>query len=486
MRLPRDSEITLARRLVLVVGLAYLAAQLLAFSLDRPPSWDEAIYLSQITPEAEALPFVPSRARGITFLALPVLQLGGSLSLLRLFLAAASTAALIGAFRTWVPVVGVGAVAAALLFAGSWPVLFYGSELMPNLWMALTGVAATAVLARRLADRESRYDELVAGGLVAVAALIRPLDAVVLTAVLVLLPIVVRRATVSWTVHLALGLVAGWAPWLVEMTARAGSPGKAFAAAARLGHTGRLSLFENVRQYLALSDGPSIGPVADPDVPLSGLLWLIGFVVLVILGVQASSRRGFLLSLMAAMAAGIALATGYIVLTDAQAPRFLLPALALLSVPAGLGLATIVAGIGSRDRADGVRFAGRVVASILVIVWTVAQVRIAARVEAGVTGQRGSAQRAGLEVRSLAAGEPCQVFSEASFPIVGFAAGCRAAPLGKVLAAWKHRSDPVERHERRVFLVLHRTRPIVAPEGTTLLGEIPSQGELRWYVYGER
>ena len=59
MRLPRDSEVALARRLVVVVGLAYLAAQLIAFSLDRPPSWDEAIYLSQVAPGAEPLPCVP-------------------------------------------------------------------------------------------------------------------------------------------------------------------------------------------------------------------------------------------------------------------------------------------------------------------------------------------------------------------------------------------------------------------------------------------
>src|SRR5687768_13928234 len=127
MRLQRDPEIALARRLLLVVGLAYLAAQLLVFSLDRPPSWDEAIYLSQVAPGAEALPFVPSRARGITFLALPVLQLGGSLPQLRVFLAVASAAALIASFRMWVPVLGLGAVAAAVLYAGSWPALFYGS-----------------------------------------------------------------------------------------------------------------------------------------------------------------------------------------------------------------------------------------------------------------------------------------------------------------------------------------------------------------------
>lgn len=81
-----------ARRLILLIGLAYLTTELVLFSLDRPPSWDEAIYLSQVAPGAEPLPFVPSRARGITFLALPVLQLGGSLSHLRLFLAVASAA----------------------------------------------------------------------------------------------------------------------------------------------------------------------------------------------------------------------------------------------------------------------------------------------------------------------------------------------------------------------------------------------------------
>ncbi|HEX4941841.1 MAG TPA: hypothetical protein VFW51_04845, partial [Actinomycetota bacterium] len=177
---PKDDEIALARRLLLVVGLVFLVAQLVVFSLDRPPSWDEAIYLSQVTPGAEALPFVPSRARGITFLAAPVRQRGGSLVHLRLFLVVASAVATTTAFRSWAKVIGSGAVAAAVLFAGAWPALFYGSELMPNLWVALTVVAATAILARRFMAGEGRYDELLAGGLVAVAALLRPLDAVVL------------------------------------------------------------------------------------------------------------------------------------------------------------------------------------------------------------------------------------------------------------------------------------------------------------------
>ena len=485
MDLPKDAEIAAVRRLVVLVGMGYLIVQLFAFSFDRPPSWDEAIYLSQVNPGAEPLPFVPSRARGITFLAIPVLQAGGSLLQLRFFLAVASAVALIASFRAWAPVVGLGAVAAALLFAGAWPTLFYGSELMPNLWVALIAVAVTAVLARRLARGEGHYDELIAGGLVALAALIRPLDAIVLTSALLLVPIAVRRATASWTVHLLLGLAAGWAPWLVEMTARFGSPGEAFAAAARLGHTGRWSLFENARQYLALSDGPSIGPVGAPEIPVSGLLWFVGLAILVVLGVRASSRKGLLPSIVVPMAAGIVLAAEYVVLTDAQAPRFLLPGLALLSVPAGSGLVSIATTIRDRDRADPIRIAAAG-ASLLVIVWAVVQIGIGAKVEAGVIGQRATAEQAGLEVRRLAVGEPCHLYSEASFPIVGLSAGCRAAPLGKVLGVWRDRADRLARDDVRTFLVLYRTEAMPQPEGIALVAEIPSQGEIGWFIYARR
>jgi hypothetical protein len=483
MNVPDEAEVARARRLLLFVGPAYLAAQLLAFSLERPPSWDEAIYLTQVTPGAEPLPFVPSRARGITFLAIPVLQLGGSLAQLRLFLAAASAAALVASFRMWAPMIGVGAVAAALLFGGAWPVLFYGSELMPNLWLALLAVAATAVLGRRLAVGEGRSDELVAGGLVALAALVRPLDAVVLTAALVLLPIAVRRATIAWTVHLVLGLVAGWAPWLVEMTARFGSPGEAFAAAARLGHTGQWSLVENARQYLALSDGPSIGPV-NPDIPASGVLWLIGLAVLVVIGIRASSVRGLLPAVVVPTTGGLALAAEYVALTDAQAPRFLLPALALLTVPAGLGLASIVGEDRERRGWRPARSVAMVVASTLVAAWVVLQAGIATRVEAGVTGHRESAELVGQEIRELAAGQPCHVYSEASFPIIGYTAGCGASPLGKVLGAWQDRAGRLEGSGIRVFLVLQRAEEPTPPDGAVLIADVRARGDLTWFVHG--
>lgn len=486
MDMPSDAEIALARRLLLVVGVGYLVVQLFAFSLDRPPSWDEAIYLSQVNPGAATLPFLPYRARGITFIALPVLQLGGSLPQLRLFLAVASAATLTASFRVWASVIGFGAVGAAALFAGAWPTLFYGSELMPNLWVALIGVAVTAVLARRVTRGEGRYDELLAGGLVAVVALIRPLDAVVLTATLLVLPIVFRRATLAWTVHLVLGVGAGLAPWLVEMTTRFGSPGAALSAASRLGPAGRWSFFENVRQYLALSDGPMIGPDPRPGVPVIGLFWLLGLVALLILGVRTGKARGLIAALLVPTTAGVALAAEYVAFTDALAPRFLLPALALLSVPAGLGLASMFAGIRGPDGPESARVMVIVVASTLVAVWTIVQLGIATSVEAGAAGRRASAERAGFRVRELAAGQPCHVSTEVNYPIVAYAAGCRGAQLGKVLDAWEERAGRLERRGIQPFLVLVRANEPTAPAGALLIEEARSLGGPTWFIYVRR
>ena len=83
-------EARLARRLLLVVGASYLVAQLLLFSPSRAPSWDEAIYLSQVTPGVHAIAFAPSRARGISLLVAPITMAGGSVAAVRLFLAAVS------------------------------------------------------------------------------------------------------------------------------------------------------------------------------------------------------------------------------------------------------------------------------------------------------------------------------------------------------------------------------------------------------------
>ena len=59
-----DRERSRAWRLLLVVGLAYVAVQLLLIPIARPPLWDESVYVSQVTPGSPAIEFLASRARG--------------------------------------------------------------------------------------------------------------------------------------------------------------------------------------------------------------------------------------------------------------------------------------------------------------------------------------------------------------------------------------------------------------------------------------
>lgn len=483
MDVPTKAEIATARRLVVLVGVGYLVAQLLVFSIDRAPGWDEAIYLSQVAPGAEPLQFVPSRARGITFLAAPALQLGGSVALVRLFLAVAAAAALIASFRMWAPILGFGAPAAALLFAGAWPTLFYGSEVMPNLWTAFPAAAAVAVLVRRLVSGTARNDELIVGGLVALMALVRPFDAAVLTAVLLILPLVFGRGSLVWSTHLILGLAAGWAPWLVEMSGRFGGPFPALVAAARVGHTGRWSVAENAEQYLALSDGPTVGPAADPTIPRSGLFWLIGMGTLVIIGIVTARRRSARPIVLVPIVAGLALAAEYVVFTSAQAPRFLLPALALLTVPAGLGLARLLRGLQRPISFDEPRIATGFASVVLTLAWTISQLTVAAEVERNVAPHRESAERAGLEVRRLAAGEPCQVDSSVSFPMVGLASGCGARPLAQVIGTWERRASNLAREGIRPFRIRFTEQAPDPSVGSSLVAEVHAVGDRSWFIY---
>ena len=249
------------------------------------------------------------------------------------------------------------------------------------------------------------------------------------------------------------------------MIGRFGSPADAFTAAARLGHTGRWALVENVHQYLALSDGPSLGPVAQPRIPASGILWLLGMTALVIVGIRAAAGARLLPSLAVPTATGAALAAEYIVFTEAQAPRFLLPAVAMLAIPAGLGFAWIVDRARAQRPARPGRWVAVVVASTLVVGWALLQVGIATRLEVSVTQQRASAQRAGVRIRTLAGRVPCHVVQRGRLPdgrVRGrLPRGSDRQRRSSVAGA----SGQARRDGVRPFLVLYRAEQPAMPEG---------------------
>lgn len=161
------------------VAVGYLVVQVLLLPMGRWWSWDEAISVSQVLRGVVAADFDPWRFRGVSLVVAPPALLGAPSTAVRLWLAAAASVALFAAFRTWIPVLGRATVHAALIFAGSWLALAYGSEAMPNLWSALCGVAAVGA-AR---GRGGRSVVVTTAALVAMA-LFRLPDAVVLAVVL--------------------------------------------------------------------------------------------------------------------------------------------------------------------------------------------------------------------------------------------------------------------------------------------------------------
>src|SRR5580692_8330603 len=75
---------------ILLAGLAFAAAQLLFVSLRMGLSWDETVYVSQVSGHAPAAWFDPARARGVPLIVAPVALLTSSVTALRVYLAVLS------------------------------------------------------------------------------------------------------------------------------------------------------------------------------------------------------------------------------------------------------------------------------------------------------------------------------------------------------------------------------------------------------------
>jgi hypothetical protein len=459
----------MARRLLIVVGAAYLVAQLLLFSPDRAPSWDEAIYLSQVTPDVHAIAFAPSRARGISLLVAPMTMAGASVRDVRLFLAALSSVALVASFLLWVPTLGLGAPVAGFLFGFTWLGLFYGSEVMPNLWAAILAVGAAGALVRRVEDG-ARWGAIGAGVLVGLMALVRPGDALVLSAALALYVLLFRRSSSRALVSLGAGLAIGWGAWLVEMSVRFGGPARALREAAALGHLTALGVAERVLQNLALTNGPTIGPEAHPHVPLAGALWWGTTAALTVAAVMRtrSPRRG---AALCAVLAGSALAAEYLVLVSGLAPRFLLPAYALLSLPAAAGLISLLTGSAAR------RIVGAAAVAVLAGL-TVWHLGVARTIGTTAAAARETVASVGGEVRRLAAGRPCVVASSSAFPQLAFASRCAGRGLvgtdAASLVALRGSVGPSE----RLFVALPTSPPAGSP-----LASVPGASVEGWFVF---
>ena len=337
---------------LVAVGVAFTAAELLFVSPRMGLSWDEAVYVSQVSGHAPAAWFDPARARGVPLLVAPVAALTSSVAALRVYLSVACGLGLTVALWTWrrlrpAWVLGL----AGVLFGGLWVAQYYGPQAMPDMWSALGGLAAVGCFLRG-----GRKALAGLGASVAFVTLIRPGDAVYLAAPLVLAAIVIWRSWPRAAVVVG-GLVAGGAEWVAEAYARFGGiASRLHAAGAEQGGFGlHFALLDELRAL----NGPTLCRPCTIGIRYPELdLWWFLLPVLVGLAVLAARRaRGpsgpsgpSLSSVLLPAVCGLCVGAQYLFMINYAAPRFLLPAYALLAVPAADGLAFLITGLGHELR----------------------------------------------------------------------------------------------------------------------------------------
>src|SRR5580692_2652195 len=334
---------------LVAVGVAFTGAQLLFVSPRMGLSWDEAVYVSQVSSHAPAAWFDPARARGVPVLVAPVAAVTGSVAALRVYLSVLSGLGLTAALGAWRALRPAWVLAlAGVAFGGLWVAQYYGPQAMPDVWSALGCLAAVGCFLRFVVGRGGRWSLAGLGASVAFVTLVRPGDAVYLAAPLIVAVLAVR----AWrrrppAAAIVAGLVAGGAEWVAEAYARFGGVRARLRAAGA--EQGGFGLHFALGDELKALNGPTlcrpctIG-VRDPELDL----WWLLLPVLVLLGVLAARRAGQLASALLPVACGLCLAAQYLFMINYAAPRFLLPAYALFAIPVTDGLAYLLTGV-SRD-----------------------------------------------------------------------------------------------------------------------------------------
>ncbi|MER6954273.1 hypothetical protein [Streptomyces sp. NPDC000618] len=319
--------------LAFVAG-AFTLAQLLLVRPGMGLGWDETVYVSQVSPHAPAAFFSAPRARGVPLLVAPIAAWSSSTELLRVYLAALSGLTLFLALHAWRGVFPIRVLATAGgLFATLWVTLFYGPQAMPNYWVAVAALAGTGYFLRAQDDRRDRTALWGVGLSAAAMAWMRPTDALWTTLpLLALLVCVPKRRRLALLLALAGGLVAGAAQWVVEAYVSYGGLAQRLSDGSRI--QGGLGWNIAVADQLRSMGGRSLCRPCTGDLPHPAVtLWWYALPLLAALALVVAVRARRTAATLVPLACAATAAFPYLFLIGYAAPRFLLPAYALLAVP---------------------------------------------------------------------------------------------------------------------------------------------------------
>ncbi|MFE1440448.1 hypothetical protein [Streptomyces sp. NPDC058739] len=402
-----------------LVAAGFVLVQLLLVSPRMGLGWDEIVYVSQVDERAPAAFFSAPRARGVTLLVAPVASWSDSVALLRVYLAVLAGLGLYLALRAWRGLFPERVLAAAgALFATLWVTLFYGPQAMPNHWVALGALSCVGCLLRARADRHDRAALWGVAASAALMALMRPADAVWVTVPLLVLALAVRR----WRLLAALlgGLAAGAADWVIEARVSHGGLGERLDEASRI--QGGLGWNFAVGDQLRGLAGrtlcrPCTGELPNPVITLwwLALPLLAGFALWI--AVRARRTERTLVPLVCACTA----AFPYLFMIGYAAPRFLLPAYALVAVPVADALWHLARGRHGSPRPLVTALVLVAVAGHLGVQFLIAR-HVAERSE----GDRRDWARTAGELHRLGVRPPCLLTGHQAIPLAHYT-GCASA-----------------------------------------------------------
>ncbi|MDQ0841743.1 hypothetical protein [Streptomyces sp. V1I6] len=473
---------------IAAVAAAYTVVQLALAVFGTGLGWDESVYVSQVARGSEAAFFSAPRARGITFLVAPVTALTSSVEVLRVFLAVLSGAGLFAALAVWRTLLPPRVLAlAGGLFAGLWITVFYGPQVMPNLWVALGALFTVGCFLRAARDPFDRAGLLGTGAGLVFVALMRPSDAVWLLLPLAAVALLSRAARrPALLVALAAGTVLGCLPWIVEAyVAYDGLLARLRRAGEIQGHLGPHFAVDD--QLRALEGRSLCRPCDVPWRKPVAAVWFLVLWPLAAGGAAVAARRRCPFTaaptavrpsaVLVPALVGLSLAVPYLLLIGYAAPRFLLPAYALLALPVAVCLGRIAASARPRAAAAvvlGLALAGHLTVQYAVLNGTMERSR----------NNHKAFDRIVSELRRNGVREPC-VVSGSEAPRIALRAGCASRQIGGHDGSITRTALARLGEERAVaYVVEGHNRPPSFTRGWRLLTlpGLPSRPELRAYV----
>lgn len=407
---------------VALVAAAFTLAQLLLVPPGMGLGWDETVYVSQVSPHAPAAFFSAPRARGVPLLVAPVAVWSSSTVVLRVYLAVLSGLALYLALRVWRGLFPVRVVAlGGALLASLWVTLFYGPQAMPNYWVAVGALGCVGCFLRVRRDPTDRAALWGAAAGSALMAWMRPTDTVWVTLPLFVLLVGVREwRRPRLLVAMAAGLGTGAGAWVAEAYLHYGGPARRLADASRV--QGGLGWNFAVDDQLRGLVGRTLCRPCTGDLPHAAIIaWWFVLPVLAALGLAVALRAGRAAPTVVPLVCAATAAVPYLFLIGYAAPRFLLPAYALLALPVADALLDLVTGPGGAWRP----VVGAVV--VLGLLGHLAvQYAVLDRTVERTTAFHRDWDRTAAELRRLGVRPPCLLTGDYAIPIAYYA-GCASA-----------------------------------------------------------